>query len=303
MTYTEKVDPAIVHWVFLLIGSKFAKCNAFNSKKQLLNMPHHLFDWDSIGIEPNKLEGHGQQILNLLFGWPVKRPIVLIYLSTCFDLQAMLYLRLLRLSTWDRNFTNTNAFAKNVIIIEMLRHRKSEIVGHIMTKLFNTRYIEQRGPCGHSAAITGSALTLLQSLYCSHSTPVTLLQSLCTLHSIWSHTGAYNSFLRNAHSHSAFVAVCVSFRKFLFHFTFIFIHDYLGEVGGSQWTSLCCHLTGQHTIKHATWPDVRGKRKFHFVIWVRSYKVEVNNEIVKVTYSKSSLYGEYSAIIGSFQFE
>ena len=181
MAYTEKVDPAIVHWVFLLIGSKFAKCNAFNAKKQLLNMPHHLFNWDSIGIEPNKLEGQGQQFLDLPFWWPVKRSIVLICLSICFDLQAMLFLRLLRLSTWDRNFTNTNAFAKNIIIIEMLRHHKSEIFGHIMTKLALKPVISNSAD---PAVTLQPSLLLLFSLCCSHSTANLLhshsTQSLCT---------------------------------------------------------------------------------------------------------------------------
>ena len=145
-------------------------------------MPHHLFNWESIGIEPNKLEGQGQQILDLPFGWPVKRSIVLICLSICFDLQAMLFLRLLRLSTWDRNFTNTNAFAKNIIIIEMLRHHKSETVGHIMTKLALKTVISNSA----DPAITlQPSLLCLCSLWCSHSTLVSFLhshsaQSLCT---------------------------------------------------------------------------------------------------------------------------
>ena len=54
----------------------------------------------------------------------------------------------------------------------------------------------------------------------------------------------------------------LSFRKFLFHFSFKFIHAYLEEVGGSEGVSLCCHFTGQHTNKHVTRPTDAANESF-----------------------------------------
>ena len=212
-------------------------------------MPHHLFNWDSIGIEPNKLEGQGQQILDLPFGWPVKRWNVLFCLSTCFDFQAMLFLRLLRLAAWDRNFINTNAFAKNIIIIEMLRHHKSEIGGHIMTKLALTPFISNSAD---PAAITAASTLQPQPSLALLSAAVTLLLShrhstAVTLHSICSrHTGAYNSFVQRIH-------ILISLPSVWAFGNFYFIppsSSYMltsGKWKASHWASICCHLTGQHT--------------------------------------------------------
>ena len=98
-------------------------------------------------------------------------------------------MRLLRLSTWDRIFTNTNIFAKDFIIIKMLRHLGPEIV-------FYTRHIEQRGPCGHSAAITGAALQSLCTAITRSAAALALLcSSLLIVHSIVQRSFA--QFVRN----------------------------------------------------------------------------------------------------------
>ena len=216
---------------------------------------------------PTKAVSTGKSLTKLVYMISDVRALlvpVLIICPLCLIAGKLLFELLLRLCTDVIGIRLSHTFRIHALIWK----NKEWVLTYILSKpprleLFNDItfiYGHKAPPQARPAAITRQ-----------HPFPfiTPFLSSLLSFHRSFSfHHSFHHSFHLSNH-HPRLLSLFPSrgnFWNILFGFTFKVIHAYPREMGGSGWASLCCHLTGQHTHKHVTWPDGGGKRKFHFVI-------------------------------------